>query len=245
MLCPSQTDIDLTGQIVWPGATFLGWYLVHMQHNIIGRPVLEMGAGTGLCGLLCSQWASEIVLTDGIADIVTLLKSNLKYAAPSCPVDKVSAMALDWGSEEAHAALRAAHPEPFRVIIGADVLYPFFEGAIALLFQSLKVILPEDGVFVTGIVLRRPGILVRAGMPLICWWYFGSTRVVGCCVRCCCVQEEALEGASAVGLQVQQADREYLPSPLPEALNRVLEVHDVQILVFGWNRDIMQPWVKR
>ena len=133
-----QTDIDLTGQIVWPGATFLARYLLHVRHRIAGHPVLEMGAGTGLCGLLCSQFASKVVLTDGIAEIVTLLQANLKYASPSC-VDGVSAMALDWGSEEAHAALRAAHPQPFRIIIGADVLYPFFEGAIALLFQSLKV----------------------------------------------------------------------------------------------------------
>ncbi len=130
----ASTDIDLTGQIVWPGATFLAWcvagasvataeavdgmgslplqlsglssrterphpapplvgrtascsfcmpmsaawacalapmawlglllvcarYLVGIRSKLAGQRILEVGAGTGLCGLLCSQFASEV-----------------------------------------------------------------------------------------------------------------------------------------------------------------------------------------
>lgn len=209
----ASTDIDLTGQIVWPGATFLAWYLVGIRSKLAGQRILEVGAGTGLCGLLCSQFASEVLLTDGIAEIVTLLEANIpKYASPSCPL--VTAQQFDWGEENA-SRLQAAHLPPFKIIIGADVLYPFFEGAIALLFQSLKVLLPPDGVFLTGIVLRRPGI-----------------------------EGEALDAARSVGLLVQEADRSYLPSPLPDLLGRVLAVHNVKVLVFGWSEEAMAPWAQ-
>ena len=59
------------------------------------------------------------------------------------------------------------------------------------------------------------------------------------------LQEEALEAASSVGMIVKEADREYLPSPLPESLARVLAVHDVQVLVFGWNDDAILPWLRK
>jgi hypothetical protein len=50
--------------------------------------------------------------------------------------------------------------------------------------------------------------------------------------------------ARSVGLLVQEADRSYLPSPLPDLLGRVLAVHNVKVLVFGWSEEVMAPWAQ-
>jgi hypothetical protein len=49
--------------------------------------------------------------------------------------------------------------------------------------------------------------------------------------------------ARSVGLLCREADRSYLPSPLPDLLGRVLAIHNVKVLVFGWREAVIEPWV--
>lgn len=146
-----QTDLDQTGQIIWPGATFLGWYLVHARDRLAGQVVIELGAGAGLCGLLASQMAAEVVLTDGIDEVVELLERN---AAAYGGTASISVRKLEWGVPESHGALR------FHVIIGADVVFAFFPNSISLLFEAVKDLLHPDGVFITSFVVRNQVYLV-------------------------------------------------------------------------------------
>lgn len=149
----AATELDLTGQIIWPGAQFLSWYLVAFSDLLAGQVVLELGSGAGLTGLLCTQLAKEVILTDGIPEIVTLLEANAaKYGSPAATV---SVRQLEWGVEASHKALLDSYPDRFRVVIGADVVFAFFPDSISYLFEAVKELLHPDGVFVTAFVLRN------------------------------------------------------------------------------------------
>lgn len=60
-----QQPSDLLGLDVWPGALSLCNYLATHPHMVSKRCVLELGAGTGLPGLLAAKLgAQEVLLTD-------------------------------------------------------------------------------------------------------------------------------------------------------------------------------------
>lgn len=62
---PQPQPSDLLGLDVWPGALSLCNYLATHPHMLGKRCVLELGAGTGLPGLLAAKLgAQEVLLTD-------------------------------------------------------------------------------------------------------------------------------------------------------------------------------------
>ncbi|CAI5738020.1 unnamed protein product [Hyaloperonospora brassicae] len=78
----ASTDHDLTGQVVWLVSAFLAWYLVAHREELAGKTVVELGAGTGLSGLLASQLrAAHTALTDGNDIVLELLKENAETNA--------------------------------------------------------------------------------------------------------------------------------------------------------------------
>ena len=60
---------DDTGLAVWDGAVVLAKYIEHLEGQgqciVRGRRVLELGCGTGLCGIACAMMgAQSVVLSD-------------------------------------------------------------------------------------------------------------------------------------------------------------------------------------
>jgi len=84
---PNLSTITLRGQIESPNSTGLGlWlaaefmcgYLVENPDLIIGKQVLELGAGMGLPGLVSLHLgASRVLLTDGDSDVLANLRHNV------------------------------------------------------------------------------------------------------------------------------------------------------------------------
>src|SRR5690606_13463984 len=89
---------------------------------IEGKTILELGSGTGLCGLLCAMVSgAECVLTDGSDDAVAELERAAALNAEACAV---KCRVLQWGDEAALAALVAERGgEKFDVVLGTDVVY--------------------------------------------------------------------------------------------------------------------------
>jgi predicted nicotinamide N-methyase len=76
--------------------------------------VLELGSGTGLCGILAAKLgARELVLTD-LPELLPLLRRNAELNGVS---EVTSAVALDWRDETLPAGL----PQPIDVILGSDI----------------------------------------------------------------------------------------------------------------------------
>mmetsp|Transcript_12010 Transcript_12010/g.13955 ORF Transcript_12010/g.13955 Transcript_12010/m.13955 type:complete len:309 (-) Transcript_12010:654-1580(-) len=68
-----------TGLGVWGGAECMSKFLIENPQNITNKNVLELGAGTGLCGLVSYHLgASHITLTDGDSQVLRNLRENIR-----------------------------------------------------------------------------------------------------------------------------------------------------------------------
>lgn len=118
-----------TGLRTWEAALHLGNYLTSLAQSssdsILGKSVLELGAGTGIISILCAKClgAAHVIATDGSDDVVADLSTNfflngLEDAAP------IEAKELKWGQ----VLLGGEQSEwnggrNIGVVLGADVTY--------------------------------------------------------------------------------------------------------------------------
>lgn len=110
----ASTDYDLTGQIVWPASDALAMYIIDHQSMFQDKVVLEVGAGAGLSGIVCSRFAKQVILTDGNDTVVELLALNAENR------QKVEAFKFDWKDYE---EFYEKYGQNVDIIIGADVMY--------------------------------------------------------------------------------------------------------------------------
>ena len=104
-----------TGGRVWHSAPVICRWLNRFRCT---GAVLELGSGTGACGLVAAASADTVTLTDGDARLLSLMARNLAYNRPklggSC---RVVIQQLTWGAQDALPA------GPFDLILGSDVIY--------------------------------------------------------------------------------------------------------------------------
>jgi predicted nicotinamide N-methyase len=147
VLPAASTDYDLTGQVLWPGAMQLAEYLLSNPSLIENEAILELGSGSGLCGLFCSQLASKTILTDGNDIVMKLLEMNLQFGR------NVECLLVDWNDQDPGARLEENGLErKFRVIIGADVVY--WTNSIVPLFNTVNELLSKDWKFYMCYTIR-------------------------------------------------------------------------------------------
>ena len=99
------------GGEVWPAATALCAWLANHTVGVQGTRVLELGAGTGVCGLYAAALgASHVLLTDGgSASLLELCERNVAANAPFfAPSTRVDIAPLRWGPESGVLAAEAA-----------------------------------------------------------------------------------------------------------------------------------------
>eukprot|EP00698_Gefionella_okellyi_P010172 TRINITY_DN2622_c0_g1_i1.p1 TRINITY_DN2622_c0_g1~~TRINITY_DN2622_c0_g1_i1.p1 ORF type:complete len:245 (-),score=35.73 TRINITY_DN2622_c0_g1_i1:17-751(-) len=124
-LATSCTDFDLTGQIPWPGAMVLCQFIICPQYRTLfaAKSCVELGAGTGRCGLLAGFTASSVVLTDNNEIILDLLRQNVELNASAFQHMKTlpGVVNLNWGSSI--AGVREFPSDGFDVVLAADVVY--------------------------------------------------------------------------------------------------------------------------
>lgn len=104
-----------TGLRTWEAAVYLTHYLWHHQDDIIDRRVLELGAGTGLVGLLIAKWgvADEVFISDGTSSLIERMGDSM--ALNNINADHIHFQRLWWGEDEC--------TEPIDTIVGADITY--------------------------------------------------------------------------------------------------------------------------
>jgi 2-polyprenyl-3-methyl-5-hydroxy-6-metoxy-1,4-benzoquinol methylase len=88
------------------------------------KRILEVGSGTGLCGLLCSMISQTglCVLTDGNEEAVAELEKSIQLN--TLCVGRTFAHVLPWGSPKHIQELLVKYDgQPFDVIVGTDVIY--------------------------------------------------------------------------------------------------------------------------
>lgn len=115
--------------VVWEAATVLARYLGTLDPSaLIGRRAIELGAGTGLAGMVASALgANPVILTDRHT---TSAEANLAANRHNIPPSRdVSVSRLEWGQDVSRFR------PPFELILAADVVY--VEDTFPLLIRSL------------------------------------------------------------------------------------------------------------
>ena len=87
--------------------------------DLAGKRVLELGAGTGACGLfaVAACGASHVVLTDEVPRVLELARGNAARNAALMPTSAaVDVEPLAWGAPEAPRG-------PWDWVIGSDLTY--------------------------------------------------------------------------------------------------------------------------
>ena len=76
-------DLASVGGTVWPAAASLCAWLREHAADVAGASVLELGSGTGACGLYAAALgARRVVLTDGREGLRPLQEDNIRRNAP-------------------------------------------------------------------------------------------------------------------------------------------------------------------
>lgn len=145
----SNTDPDLTGQILWPGCTLLlNW--IDMHSDIFeGKSVIELGAGTAVCSIFIAKYgkASKVVATDGSDLVVELMDENLELHPD---IKQCSAKLLKWSTETARELVQET--EKFDYVIGSEIAYN--ENCVEDLVNTIDELLKPDGLFIIGHIDR-------------------------------------------------------------------------------------------
>nr|DAD18243.1 TPA_asm: hypothetical protein HUJ06_019706 [Nelumbo nucifera] len=131
-----DTGRALTGSWVWDSSLVLSdWIVNHGQEelNLSGQTVVELGAGTGLPGLMAALLgATRVVLTD-VALLLPGLKRNVEANQLE---DRVEVRELEWGSDESLQCQEGGELEDVDLVLMSDVFYDPSE--MAALAKTLR-----------------------------------------------------------------------------------------------------------
>ncbi|XP_075146641.1 histone-arginine methyltransferase METTL23 [Haematobia irritans] len=82
----------------WPCSPILAWFLWERRNSLVGKRILELGAGTGLPGILAAKCGAQVLLSDRqISD------KSLQHIKRSCTVNNlrpgqdIEVIGLSWG----------------------------------------------------------------------------------------------------------------------------------------------------
>ncbi|XP_018415902.1 PREDICTED: protein N-lysine methyltransferase METTL21A [Nanorana parkeri] len=130
--------------VVWDAAIVLCMYLEAGGINLEGRSVIELGAGTGLVGIVATLLGAEATVTDREIAL-EFLKTNVHDNLPTDLLHKVSVKPLTWGKGLEDFS-------PFDVIVGADIIY--LEETFQDLLKTILHLSTENTVILLSCKLR-------------------------------------------------------------------------------------------
>lgn len=132
---------DVTASAVWDSAVVLARYLVtHREQLVLMDRIVELGAGTGLAGLVAgrlvrSDESVSLILTD-LASSLPRLKHNVDLNP--CPGVKVTVQELVWGTRSLPSELVDSSPQTHCLVLAADCLLPYSDGLMGDLADTLS-----------------------------------------------------------------------------------------------------------
>ncbi|PRP84655.1 putative nicotinamide N-methyltransferase-like [Planoprotostelium fungivorum] len=147
-------DHDNTGMKIWPVAREFCEYLHTQRERLSGRNILELGAGTGMCGLYTSHLCRRVMITDGDDAVVSIVKKNVELNG----LKNVLVEKLWWGDHLSTERLLRENSEGYDVIIGSEILY--HESHAPSLVQTVNQLLSsKGGLFIMAIAVRIRSVL--------------------------------------------------------------------------------------
>lgn len=102
--------------VVWDAAVVLSRYLESKGNSIKDKKVIELGAGTGLVGMVAAILGGDVIVTDREVAL-NYTKINLENNLKSLSHTSLKVTKLDWGQDTSTLST------PYDMILGADIVY--------------------------------------------------------------------------------------------------------------------------
>jgi len=144
---------DLVAALPPAGAAAAAGASGGVPQTLSGVQAIELGAGLGLATVVAAWLGADATATDGDADLVALLRSNLKSNAAPPPARAARAAVLRFGDAAAAAALPPPGA-PGRLILLSDVIY----GSDPSVWERLAATL-------AGLLAAGPALALQAETP--------------------------------------------------------------------------------
>ncbi|XP_052021105.1 EEF1A lysine methyltransferase 3 [Apodemus sylvaticus] len=112
---------------VWDAALSLCNYFESQNVDFRGKKVIELGAGTGIVGILAALQGGDVTITD-LPVALEQIQDNVLANVP--PGGRAQVCALSWGVDQ------HAFPGNYDLVLGADIVY--LEPTFPLLLGTLR-----------------------------------------------------------------------------------------------------------
>ncbi|XP_071990921.1 elongation factor Ts, mitochondrial isoform X2 [Engystomops pustulosus] len=130
-------------------ALYLCTYFEEQKLNFKGKKVIELGAGTGIVGILASLLGGRVTVTD----LPHALPQIRKNVSVNVSLDQApDVCALSWGIDQVH------FPEDYDFVLGADIVY--LKETYDLLLQTLLHLCgPRTTIFLSSKMRKEHGTM--------------------------------------------------------------------------------------
>ncbi|XP_018516573.1 protein N-lysine methyltransferase METTL21A [Lates calcarifer] len=132
--------------VVWDAAVVMCMYLELGKVELEGKVAIELGAGTGLVGIVAALLGAKVTITDR-EPALDFLSANVKANLPPDSQGSATVSELTWGH---HLELYPAGG--FDLVLGADIVY--LEDTFVPLLQTLEHLCSETSVVLLACKIR-------------------------------------------------------------------------------------------
>ncbi|XP_049919338.1 protein N-lysine methyltransferase METTL21A [Epinephelus moara] len=132
--------------VVWDAAVVMCMYLEMGKVTLKGKAAIELGAGTGLVGIVAALLGAKVTITDR-APALDFLSANVKANLPPDSQGSVVVSELTWG-----VGLDRYPAEGFDLVLGADIVY--LENTFVSLLQTLEHLCSDTTVVLLACKIR-------------------------------------------------------------------------------------------
>ena len=153
------------GIVLWPAAIALAHAIA--AHEVAGKRVLELGAGTGLPGIVAASLGARVVQTDRQQLVLHVCRQNAERNG----VTSIEHRIADWTAWE--------DEERYDLIVGSDILYA--EALHPHLRRIFETNLAPKGAVLLADPFREPSVRLLEAMEAEGWrvtmdkWTVGIT----------------------------------------------------------------------
>ncbi|XP_030627873.1 protein N-lysine methyltransferase METTL21A isoform X2 [Chanos chanos] len=132
--------------VVWDAAVVLCMYLELGHIDLKGKTAVELGAGTGLVGIVAALLGANVTVTDR-KPALEFLTENVRSNIPPDQQRAVQVSELSWGED-----LERYPSGGFDLILGADIVY--LEETFSALLRTLEYLSSDSTVVLLSCRIR-------------------------------------------------------------------------------------------
>lgn len=169
------------GDIVWRGAHLISKALSMRGPALKGVKTIELGAGSGLLGVVAAKFGAYAVITDGDESFMPLLNENATRFQDDLHLGgTVAAAFVEWGTPAAEAATKEPDSlghllrrRGFELILGSEIVY--MEEHIPELAETIEYFLADGG----EALIANTAVSQRTNHPEARRLFFSSLERLG------------------------------------------------------------------